>query len=714
MALPPWINYAPRPPEDELRHAQQMLAQAAQLAQLGYWYWDAVNDQLEITNEFRFMFDPSGQVNIKSFRDLMNHIHPENRIDVQKKIQDALKTSSEFAVEFRITRSDGAERMLRTVGYGEYEPVGDVRSARGIIQDITQRQRVAEKLTHLADQLKLLNHMGQGVVSNLDPQNIFAKVLTTVRKLVGAEDVLIFLESNGHLIIEAQDEESRVGLRGERMKSTEGIAGYVWTSQEGVNLSGAECRARFYQPLAERLGYTPRSLLAVPITWQQEKLGVFQAMHSKESEFADEDLNVIENAATWTAIALGNAFQHQRLERRLAESQVTAELLEEILGASPSLQSVLQHVVDAATNIVFQADWAAIHLRNERDNRLYPEAISGVTVSTDDYILEYGQGIAGQVFESGQLINVPDASQDPRVVSFPRTSGAHSLLVAPIKQRDNLVIGTITLQSSTAGQFKEEDEQLLTLLARQAGLAIENARLYETAEHRQRVAQIQRERLRQLTQQTVTAQEEERERIARELHDEAGQSLTALKISLEMMVNQLPEAMQEPRMALKEAAELAGQTLENIRSIAHNLRPPALDRLGLNLALVGLCQQFDAMTHIQVQYEGFELPRLPSSHEITLYRFVQEALTNAAKHAGATEIRVWMLSQTGQVEIHIRDNGKGMLTNLPDSEGLGQEGMGLTSMVERLRMIDGILDIQSTLGNGTYLRARVPLRLLER
>jgi signal transduction histidine kinase len=707
-------NHVTRSPEDELRHARQMLAQAAQLAQLGYWYWDVVNDRIEITNEFRFIFDPSGKVKIKSFRDLMNYIHPENRINVQKIIQDALKTSSEFAAEFRITRPDGTERMLRTVGYGELETVGDVRRVRGIIQDITQRQRVAEKLTHLADQLKLLNQMGQGVVSNLDPQTIFTKVLTTVRKLVGAQDVLIFLEKNGHLIIEAQDEVSRVDLRGQHMKSEDGIAGYVWTAQEGVNLSGDECRARFYPHLAKSIGYTPSSLLAAPITWQQEKLGVFQAMHNKEDAFADEDLGVIENAATWTAIALGNAFQHQRLERRLAESQVTAELLEEILNASLSLQSVLQHVVDAAANIVFQADWAAIHLRNERDNRLYPEATSGVTVSTDDYILEHGQGIAGQVFESGQFINVPDASEDPRVVGFPRISGAHSLLVAPIKQRDNLVIGTITLQSSTAGQFEADDEHSLILLARQAGLAIENARLYETAEHRQQVAQIQRERMRQLAQQTVTAQEEERERIARELHDEAGQSLTALKISLEMMVNQLPEAMQEPRMALKEAAELAGQTLENIRLIAHNLRPPALDRLGLNLALVGLCQQFDAMTHIQVHYDGFDLPRLTSSHEITLYRFVQEALTNVAKHANASEIRVWMLSQTGQIEIHIQDNGQGMLIDSLDSESLGQEGMGFTSMVERLKMIDGFLDVQSTPGSGTYLRARVPLRLQER
>lgn len=566
---------------------------------------------------------------------------------------------------------------------------------------------------YLAHQLRMLNQMGQIVVTNQNIQYIFNEVLTRVREIIGAQSVNLLLEKNGQLIIEAQNNENNQNLQGIMVSSTDSLSGDVWRRQESIILSGNECRSRFYKPRAEIMGYMPLSYLGVPITWQDQKFGVLDAVHSEDARFNIDDLKLAESAAAWTAIALNNAIQHHHLERRVAESQITTSLLEEILSASLTLQSVLQHVVEAGRTIIPDVDWSAIHLLEEREHRLRLEAVAGVTVSVEEYTLEPGQGIAGRVFESGNLINVADVSQDTRVAGYPRTSRSHSLLVAPIKDREGIVIGTITLQSTKIDQFTDEDERLLVLLAHQAGLAIENARLYETAEYRWRIAQLQRERLRHLTHQLVTAQENERERIARELHDEAGQSLTALKISLELLSNSLPADMQDTRQALVEIAEQAGATLENLRSIAHNLRPPALERLGLNLALMGLCQQFESMTHIRTIYEGYELPRLPSSHEINLYRFVQEALTNVAKHAEATEVRVWLDIQTGQIEIHIQDNGKGMQIDAMDLEREVKEGMGLTSIEERLNIIDGRLDVHSIPGKGTHLSARVALRLRE-
>jgi signal transduction histidine kinase len=589
----------------------------------------------------------------------------------------------------------------------------EIYAGMAIIQDIAQQVQDAENLNHLANQLRMLNHIGQVVVSIRNIQTIYKEVLTRIREIVDAQVVFILLEKNGQLSIEAQDEHFRIDLKDQGMPVTEGIGGEVWRNQKSMLLFGEECLAKVYKPLAHSLGFTPLTYLAVPITWRNQKYGVFVALHSEEDKFTHEDLKLVENVAAWTAIALNNALQLQQLERLLAEKETTSKLLEEILSASLTLESVLQHVVDAGNNIVPSVDWAAIHLFDEQDNRLRLEAVAGISVPPEDYTLDYGQGIAGRVLESGHLINVADVSQDARVVGFPRTSHAHSLLVAPIKNQDSMVIGTITLQSPNVGHFAEEDENLLMLLAHQAGLAIENARLYETAEYRRQVANNQRELMRRLTRQVVVAQEEERERIARELHDEAGQTLTALKISLEMLGNSLPSEMQEARLALKDAADQTGATMVNLRSIAHNLRPPALDRLGLNLALAGLCQQFEAMTHIQVIYEGIELPRLTSSFEITLYRFVQEALTNIAKHAEATEVRVWLDLQTSVLQIHVQDNGKGMKYNPLALESESQEGMGLASMEERLNIIDGKLEVQSELAKGTHLCASVALHLRE-
>lgn len=588
----------------------------------------------------------------------------------------------------------------------------EIYAGMAVFLNITQRVRVAEKLSSLANHLKILNHMGQIVASKRNNNEIFRETMARVREMVGAQAVFIFIENEGQLLIEAQDRESQQDLVGQGMSSNEGIIGEVWHTQKGVNLTGEECRAKIFKPFERKLGYTPLSLMAVPISWQDYKFGVFEALHREENRFTADDMKLVEGAAAWLAIALTNTAQNNQLERRLAESETTTNLLEEILSASLTLESVLQHVVEAGKRIVSTVHWAAIHLLDEQSNKLRLEAVTGIQVSPEEYTLEPGYGIAGRVIENGQLINVNDVSQDERVAGFPRTNQTSSLLVAPIKNRDGDVIGTITLQSDKTNQFLAEDESLLILLAHQAGLAIENARLYEAAEHRQKVAQIQRERLRQLARQTVTAQEDERSRIARELHDEAGQSLTALKISLEMLAQSLPDGMGAAREIVQEAASHAGLTLENLRSIAHNLRPPALDRLGLNLAVAGLCEQFEAMTHIQTRYTGFDLLRLESIHEITLYRFVQEALTNIAKHANATEVQVWLDVQTDLLEVHVQDNGIGMRMDpldLVDGEG----GMGFTSMEERLRIIEGKLTVQSAPGEGTHLCASVTLRVRE-
>jgi signal transduction histidine kinase len=119
------------------------------------------------------------------------------------------------------------------------------------------------------------------------------------------------------------------------------------------------------------------------------------------------------------------------------------------------------------------------------------------------------------------------------------------------------------------------------------------------------------------------------------------------------------------------------------------------------------------MTHIQTIFESIELPRLSSSYEITLYRFVQEALTNVAKHANATEVRVWLDKQTGLLEIHVQDNGRGIQTNPLALDSEKMEGMGLASMNERLSIIDGKLEVRSVPGEGTHLCASAALRSRE-
>jgi signal transduction histidine kinase len=172
---------------------------------------------------------------------------------------------------------------------------------------------------------------------------------------------------------------------------------------------------------------------------------------------------------------------------------------------------------------------------------------------------------------------------------------------------------------------------------------------------------VSRQRLYRLNQKVISAQEDERRRVSRELHDEAGQALTALKINLNLIRYSLPAGVEGISEQLVEATDVINQTMEQIRFLAHALRPPVLDMFGLNTSLEGLCVDFARRTQLIIHYNGTVLPSLPDSAAISLYRFLQEALTNTAKHAQAREIIVTLThtALTHRIQLTIADDGVG-------------------------------------------------------
>lgn len=210
------------------------------------------------------------------------------------------------------------------------------------------------------------------------------------------------------------------------------------------------------------------------------------------------------------------------------------------------------------------------------------------------------------------------------------------------------------------------------------------------------------ERLRELSQRALTAQEEERRRIARELHDDPAQSLTALLVLLKMLHDR-----QQPTdgTVLRELIDLTSSTLESIRAIAQELRPPVLDDLGLVAALEGLAMQYRQRfgLTVQVQIRG-QCQRLAPEIELALYRIAQEALTNVAKHAGTDRATLELAFEADRVALSIADRGKGFDLN----EVLGS-GLGLFSMRERAQLVHGTLEVKTKPGAGTRVAVTVPL-----
>jgi signal transduction histidine kinase len=164
---------------------------------------------------------------------------------------------------------------------------------------------------------------------------------------------------------------------------------------------------------------------------------------------------------------------------------------------------------------------------------------------------------------------------------------------------------------------------------------------------------------------------------------------------------------------MAEAMALTDSTLEQMHWIAHGLRPPALDAVGLNPTLEGFCRDFARLTQLSIEYEGMELPPLPGTINISFYRFMQEALTNVAKHARASRICVMLQRDGNTLILSVEDDGLGF--DAPNWQSTLQRpaGIGLLGLQERLELLGGHLEIASRPGQGTRLVARVPLPELE-
>jgi signal transduction histidine kinase len=210
-----------------------------------------------------------------------------------------------------------------------------------------------------------------------------------------------------------------------------------------------------------------------------------------------------------------------------------------------------------------------------------------------------------------------------------------------------------------------------------------------------------------LLEQIITAQEEERRRIARELHDETGQSLTSLTLGL-ASITQSYEVGDIHRKAV-ELRALAGRTLDEVHNLSRGLRPSILDDLGLVPALERHLQEYQSRgLRVDLHALGLE-GRLPGPVEIAVYRIVQEALTNIVKHAAASAVSVLLERRDGAVRIIVEDDGRGFELHRVLASGDADRGLGLHGMHERAVLLGGSLTVESAPGRGTTVFASIPL-----
>ena len=391
-----------------------------------------------------------------------------------------------------------------------------------------------------------------------------------------------------------------------------------------------------------------------------------------------------------------------RYQELLVLSRVSAAL-----SGLWDLDAVLRVALDNVLSIMNGAI-GGILLLDEATQTLSYRVHQGLS---DQYIEEVhhrlGEGVTGRVAQSGKAVLIEDLSTDPSV-TYPdlvSEEGLRAFISVPLRAKDK-VLGVINIASCRPHRFTRNDMHLLHSVGDQLGVAIEQARLYE----RLRKA---RERLRRLARQNLVAEEEERRRIARELHDETSQTLSGLALQLQALVDKAEMSDNQDAefiAGLKKVQSLTVQVHIEVSRLIADLRPSLLDTLGLVPAV-----RQHAETRLQpleinvsVETKGAER-RFPSDVETALFRVVQGAIGNIVQHSKAKNATITLEYQPKEFLLNISDDGQGFdVSEITDVEESGR-GRGLFSMRERVGFLGGTSGVDSEIGVGTTVWARIPI-----
>jgi PAS domain S-box-containing protein len=295
-----------------------------------------------------------------------------------------------------------------------------------------------------------------------------------------------------------------------------------------------------------------------------------------------------------------------------------------------------------------------------------------------------------------------DAETGMSVRNFPALDRENLVIIAgfPFHIKEDLE-GVLLVGFRKEHEFSDREVRLLSALAEKSAIAIANAELYENL--RQREQELER-----LSVARSAAQEEERRRIAREIHDGLGQMLTAVKFNAEILED-TPGLAETDRKKLVEIKELLDNVMTEAREISYNLMPSILEDFGISPALQFFCETFSSRLKIAVKYHAHGINgRFDRGLEVNLYRIAQEAMNNIVKHAEATRIDVQLMKDEKGIRMTIEDDGKGFSPGVLPRKTSGGGGMGILSMRERASTFGGTLTIESAPGKGTTILVMIP------
>ena len=548
------------------------------------------------------------------------------------------------------------------------------------------------------ERIERLLRTSRALVSELDLEMVLRRLLEAAQELTGARYAALGILDAEQVALERfitvgidKATHSAIGP----LPRGRGVLGVLITDPKPLRLPEVGRHPRSY-------GFPPNhppmsSFLGVPIMIRGKAFGnLYLTEKASAAEFTEADEVSAVLLADWAAIAIDNARLYEAAETRREGLEAAVRRMEAMtevakaVGGETDLERILETVVKRGRALV-SASWLGILLREGDD--LCVAALAG---DVDRKMADLRVPIEGSVIgaalrgmKSRRLSDVQSLKQSSELtVAF----DADVELIVPMSfQGAGIGVMIAAEPLGDRDEFAAQDEELLTSFAASAATAVGTAR--SVAEDRMRGS--------------IASAEREKHRWAMELHDETLQGLGALKVMLSSALRS--ESPEEISRSAEQAVERIGEEIESLRALISELRPAALDELGLAAAVEGLLDRFESTQGVSVKqrvalrFESGASPyRLSSDIESTIYRVVQEALTNVAKHSRASRVSVEITEGLDEVMISVVDDGIGFDPEEPSA------GFGLVGMQERIAMVGGSLELQSAEPGGTRVRAVVP------
>ena len=536
--------------------------------------------------------------------------------------------------------------------------------------------------TREATRLRTLLETGIAINSELSLDGVLQRIVEAAAQVTGARYAALgVIDATGtsleRFVTHGIDDQTRA-IIGDLPRGR-GVLGALISDARTLRLSDLADDPR---SVGFPAGHPPmRTFLGTPIVLRGVTYGnLYLTEKGGGAEFDDEDEDLVSLLSAQAAVAIENARLYESATAWSRQLESLQEISAALVGEL-DLPRLLQLVVERLRELL-DAHVVAIALPVPDGLRLEAIAADDVAGLLHSVLPQVSK--AGLVLARGRSERVDALLDDPEVVQdIPRQFGATTGLYVPL-----LVGGRpigVAFAHNRRGRdprFTNADLRLAENFAQRAAVAVDLSR------------RVQRDALRRL----IEGQESERRRLARELHDETGQALTSVLLGLKSV-----ETAKDTPTALVALRELVVATLQDVRRLAVELRPKALDDFGLVAAVERLVETFRDATGIETEFEsrvGDE--RLPSEVETTLYRTVQESLTNIAKHSGARRVSVLLVRRASTASAVVEDDGHGF-----DPDDHRGDGIGLDGMRERLALLEGTLTIESS-GAGTSVVAEVP------